>query len=437
MSRFWAQAARGALALVILAALQSFGWTQIGSNGVSPIPRFPVIPLRPASSFRQDPDTADLPEPPLRPGTRAPAEREEGAVSDSVAAIPEVQQTASPFLQWGELNVGYSWSYTDTDHIYLGQERLLVAEQVAQVRSITSAHTVAFEMGLCDRWSIVYELPFQSNSRRQQAAPLSGGRISGYFVTDVGDVADSRLYLRKWLLEPDECVPLFCRRGNVSVAAGAKLPTGRDDKSTFFEDQFYFHDVSIQTGTGSTDIFLAAAGYLEMGYLIPYAGFNWIITPDEESGVLAFHPQMADPATTITNSIFDSFSWTVGFRYDVGKALVTGQLNDCCNEPIEPRRFCDPCTGCCRESLWSLDRLKFTFSLDGSHVPSEDVFGDSPGFRRPFDALFVTPGLHYDLGSNCTLFANVPITVYRNIHGTNPGTFPHTLLNFGAAFNVR
>jgi hypothetical protein len=437
MFRHWVAAARGALAAVICLGLSSAGWAQVGTNGVAPIPRFPNVPARPATNRRQP--VEELQEPPLRPGTRAPMmEGDQGPVSEGGAAIvPEAQLTASPFLQWGQINVGYSWSYADTDHIYLGKERLFMDEQVAQVRAINNTHTVAFEMGMCERWSLVYELPFQYNSRRQQAGPISGNRIDGYFVTDTGDVADSRLFLRKWLYDAGEYVHLFNRPGNVAVAAGVKLPTGREDKSTFFEDQFYFHDVSVQTGTGSTDIYLAAAGYLEMGYLVPYAGFNWTLTPDEESGVLAFHPQIADPATTLTNSIFDSFSWTVGFRYDIGKALLTGQLNDCCNQcPIEPRMICDPCTGCARESLWSLERLKFTFSLDGSHVPSEDVFGDNPGFRRPFDALFVTTGFTYDLGSNCSVFANVPITVYRNLHGV-PGTFPHTQLNVGAAFNIR
>jgi hypothetical protein len=405
-------------------------WAQVGTNGVAPIPRFPKVPATPAA--RQDQPEESLQEPPLRPGTPTPAE---GAMEGEAAGvIPEVQPTASPFLQWGELNVGYSWSYADTDHIYLGQERLRMDEAVAQVRAINNTHTVSFEMGLCDRWSIVYELPFQYNSRRQQAGPISGGRVDGYFVTDTGDIADSRLYLRKWLRDEYDG-----EGGNISVAAGVKLPTGREDKATFFEDQFYFHDVSVQTGTGSTDIYLAAAGYLNYGYLIPYAGFNWTITPDEENGVLAFHPQIADPATTVTNSVFDSFSWTVGFRYDIGKAIVTGQLNEpccCCETPIEHCPRCNPCTGCEYEPMWTLDKLKLTFSLDGSHVPSDDIFGDSPGFRRPFDALFVSPGLHYDLSSNCTLFANVPITVYRNLHGT-PGTFPHTQLNFGASFNVR
>ena len=86
--------------------------------------------------------------------------------------------------------------------------------------------------------------------------------------------------------------------------------------------------------------------------------------------------------------------------------------------------------------MFTLDKLKFTFSLDGAHVPENDIFGHSTGFRRPFDALFVTPGIHYDLGENCSLFCNVPITVFRNLT-TTPGTFPHTQLSLGASFNIR
>jgi hypothetical protein len=94
---------------------------------------------------------------------------------------------------------------------------------------------------------------------------------------------------------------------------GVKLPTGREDITTFFNGgdggREYFHDVSVQTGTGSTDIFLSGALYFEMGYFIPYAGFNWTITPQDDNNVLAFHPQIADPNTTIVNSVFDSISW--------------------------------------------------------------------------------------------------------------------------------
>ncbi|RIK82126.1 MAG: hypothetical protein DCC68_07295 [Planctomycetota bacterium] len=413
-----------------------------------------------AAPFVEEPpaspsDVEGLTEPPLRPDI---AERSAETIrEEALAEIPSVSQTASPFLQFGQFNFGYSWQYADTDHIYDGTERQFAAEAAAQVRAINGTHTATFEMGLCERTTLVYELPFQYNSRRQQAGPISGGRINGYFVTDTGDVADSRVYLRKWLYDEGEYVPFFNRPGNVSLAAGVKLPTGRDDKSTFFNGgdggRDYFHDFSVQTGTGSTDIVLAGAMYLDMGKFVPYAGFNWLITPADNTGVLAFHPQIADPNTTVVNSVPDAITWTVGFRYDLGRAIAEhwfgggsccGSCNDCvdcagCGE-LPRRQAWSPCCedrcGPARDAMWTIDRLRASFAVQGSHTPENDIFGHSTGFRRAFDAIFLEPGISYDLGSNCTIFASVPLAVYRDLY-TNAGTFPDTQFNFGMSFNVR
>lgn len=409
--------------------------------------------------FQDDPEpsaAADeaLSEPPLRPDL---VERTPELIrEEALAEIPSVSETASPFLQFGQFNFGYSWQYADTDHIYDGTERQFAAEAAAQVRTINSTHTATFEMGLCERTALVYELPFQYNSRRQQTGPISGGRINGYFVTDTGDVADSRLLLRKWLYDDGECVPFFNQPGNVALAVGVKLPTGRDDKSTFFNGgdggNDYFHDFSVQTGTGSTDLVLAGAMYLDMGKLVPFAGFNWTITPADNNGVLAFHPQIADPNTTVVNSVPDAITWTVGFRYDLGRALAEHMYggSSCCDGcgscnsggcgELPRRKAWSPCCAdrCApaRDAMWTIDKLRASFAIQGSHSPENDIFGDSTGFRRAFDAIFLEPGISYDLGSNCTLFASVPLTVYRDLY-TNPGTFPDTQFNFGMSFNVR
>lgn len=415
------------------------GWANVAHSQVhftpaaQGLPRFVGQPAEP------------LVEPPLRPRAGSPeaadATAEDRPTQETVDFATSGQPVSSPFLQFGQINVGYSWAYSDTSHIYAGTERQRAAEQAAQVRVINSTHNLAFEMGLCDREAIVVEMPFQYNSRRQQTGPISGGRINGYFVTDTGDLADMKVYWRKWLYDQDECVPLFCQPGNVSVAAGVKLPTGREDKYTFFNGgdggRDYFHDISVQTGTGSTDIYLAASGYLDMGYLFPFAGVNWLITPDETNGVLAFHPQIADPNTTIVNSVTDAITWTVGFRYDLGRALVDGRCG--CNKECCPNygKACDPC--CCgqtRQRTFTLDKLRVSFALQGSHVPENDIFNGSTGFRRAYDALFLEPGLQYDLGANSTFFASVPLTVYRDLK-TEAGTFPHTQLIVGMNFNIR
>jgi len=409
----------------------------------------------PSTRSAQPSDVEGLSEPPLRPDlAQTPQESAEQARMENLAEIPSVSETASPFLQFGQFNFGYSWSYADTDHIYDGKERQFAAEQAAQVRAINNTHTATFEMGLCDRWALVYELPFQYNSRRQQAGPISGGRINGYFVTDAGDVADSRVLLRKWLLDQDEVMPFVNRPGNISLAFGAKLPTGRDDAKTFFNGgdggRDYFHDFSVQTGTGSTDIVLAGAMYLDMDKFIPYAGFNWLITPADNTGVLAFHPQIADPNTTIVNSVPDALTWTVGFRYDIGRWMAEqyygvddccGGCGGCCGQcevELPNRKAWNPCCNCApeRDAMWTIRKLRMSFAVQGSHTPEQDVIGNSTGFRRAFNAIFLEPGMSYDLSSNCTLFASVPLTVYRDLY-TNAGTFPHTQLNFGLSFNLR
>jgi hypothetical protein len=208
-------------------------------------------PVESAQPQRIAPQTQiDLPEPAMCPTDELPITK-----GDSIFPS-DLEPAASPFLQSGQLSVGYGRNYSDTDHIYFGEDRLRDAERAAQVEAINNAHT-------CDLWSFVYYLPFQVNSRSQQTGPISGGRISGLLVTDTGEIADSRLILRRWLLDAEEYLPFVHRPGNVSLGVGIKVPTGREDKSTFFDSgdggNEYFHDVSVQTGTGSTDLFLSGA----------------------------------------------------------------------------------------------------------------------------------------------------------------------------------
>ncbi len=318
-------------------------------------------------------------------------------------ATPFREQSAS--LLPGEFILSYQWSYSNADHIYDGSTRQHAAENNGPgVRSIQNQHTIGLEVGVVERLSFLLEVPLFYNNRSVNPAPLSGGRLDGRLTQQAAGLGDVRALGRYWAATDPTGF-------NIAVEAGIKAPTGEEDNSDVYQGERLFHDVSAQTGTGSWDFLFGAAGFYRMGRVTPYASVRYVMTPKETTGTTAFHPQLADPDTTVENSIPDQLSWTIGASYDVG-SLVREDLGDGTSS--------------------SFDGLSVSLSLDGRHVLEHDLVGGDDGFRRSFDALFITPGAEWWITPTFGLNATAPVTLARHLTGA-PGTFPTVQFTVGMA----
>jgi hypothetical protein len=303
-------------------------------------------------------------------------------------------------LEPGQMVLHYQWNYSRADHIYDGKDRLLDDERTMRVVNVLDEHTVGLELGAYERLSFIVEVPFQVNNR---GITLPDGRIE----QTAADLADIRAVFRYWVL-PADLIP-----GNVAIEAGLKAPTGDKSQSENFGSTGRFHnDVSVLTGTGSWDGIFGTAVFLRFGYVVPFAGVRYLLTPAEDTGSQAFHPELA--GIDEDNSIPDQLTWRVGIAGDVGRAV---------REAVST------------EELPIVDSLRVITAVIGAHVPTHDLIGGSGGFRRSFDAVFIEPGIEWGLTEKLTLNASVPVTLYRYFRDS-PGTFPEVQVNVGLSFQI-
>lgn len=315
------------------------------------------------------------------------------------------EEAGSGFLQPGKLISTYQFNYSDANRIFLGSTNLVAADQDVALASVQNEHVLGFELGIRERTSFIYELPFQYNNRSLNVAPLTGGALTGRLVQKNGGIADSRAYFRRWLLpETDR---------NIGLYAGIKAPTGNPSSGDFYQGRFLFDDISIQTGTGSWDPIFGFTTYRRLEYVTFFTGFNYRITPKGLTSALALDPLLADPNSTIRNSVADQMSGDIGFNFNFGQFLTD---RNCCL--------------CCYKD--KLNGLVTSFAVLGAGVPVHDMIGSDAGYRRAFNAVFVRPGVTWTPKQDMTLFFNLPITVHRDL--AVPGSFADVQFSSGLSY---
>ena len=186
-----------------------------------------------------------------------------------------------------------------------------------------------------------------------------------------------------------------------------------DTKFTHNGERFN-NDAAIQPGTGSWDAIFGAGLYLHFWPVIPFANGRYLLTPQEDNGVQAFSAQVVDPNTTVVNSVSDQAFWQVGLAFEAGRTL---------REQLR------------KEPITILDGFNISLALAGTHSPKHDLIGGSGGFRRATDALFIEPGIQWQLTDTFGFYINVPVTVYRYF-SKGVGTFPDVELTVGMSFAI-
>lgn len=165
------------------------------------------------------------------------------------------------------------------------------------------------------------------------------------------------------------------------VGLGVKLPTGNYN----YKDEFHKADgiqtlpvdQSIQPGDGGTGI-ITEFDFLQKlnSKFAIYSTGVYLFNPRNTNGTLR-SPNPTD-GIPLSNemSVCDQFQVRLGARYSLSN---------------------------------------FQFALGGRYegIPSEDIFGDSDGFRRPGRILSVEPSINYVTGKHF-IGVNVPIALYRN-----------------------
>ncbi len=273
-------------------------------------------------------------------------------------------------------------------------------------------------------WSAVIDIPFMSAMRRNwQDHTVPADNDKTKHTTSSFGLSDIRLTVYKWLLDMSEP-----HRGNIQLGLGVKLPTGD------FRYQDYFYratgkviapvNQTLQLGDGGTGFTFEIGGFYTLNKAISFFGNGfYLFNPRDQNGVsntLGRDPLTspagvaAQEAGATVNSVPDAFRLRGGANFTM-------------------------------RSLMAWAGIRF------EGVPVYDAIGGSHGQRRAGYAVSVEPGFSYTLGKKTTLFAYVPIPIYKTLKQTaadkaisdilgvytpSPGGMVDALVFFGATFKI-
>lgn len=279
--------------------------------------------------------------------------------------------------QW-QVSLSYRWLYSDR-HFIGRQEQPQRKANGTEVINDTHFFDLTTTYAVTKRFWLNLTVPFVYSDR--SSLYEHGGQ--GRHHTQAGGLGDVRMTAQYWLINPETYTD-----GNISIGLGFKAPTGEEDSKDFFQSatgpRYASVDSSIQPGDGG------------WGALVELQAFHKIYGPlsGYVNGAYMFNPEERHAITTRSGgtgfySIPDSYLARAGFDY----------------------------------AIWPSKGLSVSLGARMEGVPSEDVFGDSGGSRRPGYAVSIEPGVTFVRGP---FYANVttPVALERNRQTTYGASAP-------------
>ena len=316
-----------------------------------------------------------------------------------------VKHMSSPGLNFGDqshkgwqFSVNYRY-FRSFRHFRGKEEEPHRVEQGTEVINNDNAINLGISYTINSRWSATVTVPFVYIDR--SSLYEHSGNTGGRFHTQSKGLGDIRV-TGYYNTTPDH------QNGHAVVGLGFKAPTGN------YEYMDYFHkrdgltllpvDQSIQPGDGGwgiiTEIDISRkindkfSGYLNAMYM-----FN----PRNTNGVLrratpyTMHDSNVEIPLSNEMSVADQYFWRLG-------------------------------------AMFTSDGIQASLGARMEGIPSEDILGETAGFRRPGYIVSVEPGFFYSTGAHTVGF-NLPIALARNrtrnvtdkIQGIDPDTGKPTI----------
>ena len=228
-----------------------------------------------------------------------------------------------------------------------------------------------------DRFSFTLDVPIISNARSSLYEHDGKNRYS----THSFGLGDIRLTAYGWVIDPRK-MP----KGNLQVGLGIKLPTGDYKYQDFFVKSDSIKvlgpvDQSIQLGDGGTGFSTELNGFYSLNRTFTlYGNFFYLFNPREQNGTSTARGGVPSAANILYGSsvmsVPDQFMVRAGVSATMKNfGLSVGVRDDC--------------------------------------LPSEDLIGQSSGFRRPGYIISIEPGVTYTM-KKLNLYAYVPVALKRN-----------------------
>ena len=289
----------------------------------------------------------------------------------SLGAADSVQMNAWQF----SLNYRYFRSYK---HFRGSEEEEERVEQGTEVINNDNSVLFGISYSLSRRWSLSTIIPFLNIDRSSLYEHYGNTPGNPRFHTQARGLGDVRISAYYAALQKQKI--------NLTLGFGLKLPTGNYETKDHFhkldsegQDSLVYRvvDQSIQLGDkGLGFIVEYDLAYNFNHWFTMYTTGLYLSNPMNTNGVLR--------SPTLTNgivksnefSVVDQFVFRLGARFHV---------------------------------------KRFQLAIGGRYegIPSEDLIGESQGFRRPGYIISLEPSVVYMTGKH-TFGVNVPIALYRN-----------------------
>jgi hypothetical protein len=228
------------------------------------------------------------------------------------------------------------------------------------------------------RWSFGLTIPYLFIDRSSLYEHYGNAPGNPRFHTQAKGLGDLRVSVYYSLVRNEKL--------NLITGLGVKLPTGDYEVKDYFhkldsegEDSLVYKvvDQSIQPGDGGVGIIAEFdANYNFNSHMSAYATGLYLSNPLNTNGVLRGPTLTAGIPLSNEFSVVDQFLFRLGARYSL---------------------------------------THFQFALGGRFegIPSEDLIGDSDGFRRPGYIISIEPAVAYSVKKH-SLGLSFPIAVERN-----------------------
>lgn len=299
-----------------------------------------------------------------------------------------------------------SWRYQKSDRHFSGsQENKVRKAEGSEVINRIHQLELAITRNFTKRWSLTVGIPYLSAVRSNALRDPTPGAVNQFgnapvvarTETHAQGLGDITVVPRFWLRDPVKHANL-----NFALGFGVKIPTGNDavqdtrqvvpTGATTFTTQNVVQtvDQSIQPGDGGIGAIVDVQGFYRFaknkGAI--YLTATYLINPAGQNGVATYR----NAADEEIMSVPDQFLYRVGATWFPSK------------------------------------RVGLSLGMRWEGIPTEDLIGDSHGFRRPGYAFSVEPGFSYSRGAD-TFSLMVPVAVHRirfkNVPDLeHPGTGP-------------
>jgi len=272
-------------------------------------------------------------------------------------------------LRAHEWQLALDYRYLHADHFFIGSQSVTPPAVYFGQPLIINIHSVNV--------NVTYALTDRVNVRL--TVPVSSGSNSRFYpdtarhLARAGGIGDVGIMGSAWLRNPSTQA-----KGNVSLGAGLKVPTGNHralDDYFLADGSVVSHpvDQSIELGDGGWGIILQGQAFRRVGTRgFAYATASYLISPRNQTDVTRAPP--GEPNSTVRISVPDVYTSRVGMLYGL---LPEHGLS-----------------------------ISLGARVDG--IPRHDLMGSSDGFRRPGYIVFVDPGITLTRGAS-SVTVNTPV----------------------------